>query len=48
MLTAAEIRRTVALALEEDAPWGDITSTALFGPDVPAEAELVAREPGRP
>ncbi|WP_144877143.1 carboxylating nicotinate-nucleotide diphosphorylase [Microbacterium sp. 1.5R] len=46
MLTAAVIARAVGAALEEDAPWGDLTSTALLPPDTTATADLVAREPG--
>ena len=33
-------------ALEEDAPWGDITSEAFLPADSRAAASLVAREPG--
>jgi nicotinate-nucleotide pyrophosphorylase (carboxylating) len=36
----------VALALAEDAPWGDVTSESLLPPDALADAQLVAREPG--
>src|SRR5690606_36089595 len=36
----------VRAALEEDAPWGDITSTALLRAESVATADLVAREPG--
>ncbi len=46
MLTSAMIDRTVAAALEEDAPWGDLTSEYLIPENAEAEAELVAREPG--
>lgn len=46
MLTSTEIDRVVAAALEEDAPWGDITSEALIPADAVARAELVARESG--
>jgi len=46
MLTPAAIDRVVRLALEEDAPWGDITSEALIPSDATATAELVAREAG--
>ncbi|MET2009941.1 carboxylating nicotinate-nucleotide diphosphorylase [Microbacterium chocolatum] len=46
MLTRSVIDRTVALALEEDAPWGDITSASLIPADATAVAELVAREGG--
>ncbi|MHC2998516.1 carboxylating nicotinate-nucleotide diphosphorylase [Microbacterium sp. HJ5] len=46
MLTRATIDRTVGAALEEDAPWGDITSEYLIDAGATAVAELVAREPG--
>ncbi|MGB4777861.1 carboxylating nicotinate-nucleotide diphosphorylase [Microbacterium sp.] len=46
MLTRAHIDRVVAAALEEDAPWGDLTSTYLIPADAVATADLVAREPG--
>jgi nicotinate-nucleotide pyrophosphorylase (carboxylating) len=46
MLTRSTIDRVVAAALEEDAPWGDITSEYLVPADATARAELVAREPG--
>lgn len=46
MLTRAVIDRVVAAALEEDAPWGDLTSEYLIVPDATARAELVAREDG--
>ncbi|BDZ38881.1 nicotinate-nucleotide diphosphorylase (carboxylating) [Microbacterium suwonense] len=46
MITLATLRRTVSAALEEDAPWGDITSTALLPADARATADLIAREPG--
>jgi nicotinate-nucleotide pyrophosphorylase (carboxylating) len=46
MLTPRHITRTVAAALEEDAPWGDLTSTALLPEDATATADLVAREDG--
>lgn len=42
----AELERVVALALVEDAPWGDITSELLIPEDATATAALVAREPG--
>ena len=38
--------RLVAAALEEDAPWGDLTSEALVPTEAVLEARLVAREPG--
>ncbi|MEF2975635.1 carboxylating nicotinate-nucleotide diphosphorylase [Subtercola sp. YIM 133946] len=34
------------MALNEDAPWGDITSQTLIPADATATASLVAREPG--
>lgn len=46
MLTQATLTRVVGAALEEDAPWGDITSTTLLPADAAATADLVAREPG--
>ena len=36
----------VIAALEEDAPWGDVTSEYLIPADAAATADLVAREPG--
>lgn len=46
MLTSATIDRVVAAALDEDAPWGDVTSESLIPGSAVATAELVAREPG--
>ncbi|WP_425836595.1 carboxylating nicotinate-nucleotide diphosphorylase [Microbacterium sp. PA5] len=46
MLTPAHIDRIVAAALEEDAPWGDLTSEYLIPAEATAQADLVAREPG--
>lgn len=46
MLTRATIDRVVAAALEEDAPWGDLTSEALIVETAVARADLVAREDG--
>lgn len=46
MLTPALIARVVAAALEEDAPWGDLTSTTLLPAESTATADLVARERG--
>jgi nicotinate-nucleotide pyrophosphorylase (carboxylating) len=46
MLTPQIIDRTVAAALEEDAPWGDVTAGAFLPEDAVARAQLVAREPG--
>lgn len=46
MLTRATIDRTVAAALEEDAPWGDLTSEYLIAQTAHARADLIARESG--
>ncbi|HWL77141.1 carboxylating nicotinate-nucleotide diphosphorylase [Microbacterium sp.] len=46
MLTRATIDRAVAAALEEDAPWGDLTSESLIVETAIARADLVAREEG--
>ncbi len=46
MLTPAVIARVVGAALEEDAPWGDLTSTTLLPAEATATADLVARESG--
>ena len=46
MTDAREIDRIVGAALDEDAPWGDLTSETLIPADATATAELVAREPG--
>lgn len=46
MLTDAAIERVVFDALEEDAPWGDVTSELFVPSDAVATAELNAREPG--
>ncbi|GAA5028785.1 carboxylating nicotinate-nucleotide diphosphorylase [Microbacterium fluvii] len=46
MLTRAVIDRVVTAALEEDAPWGDLTSDYLIPADAVATADLAAREPG--
>lgn len=46
MLTRTTIDRVVAVALEEDAPWGDLTSTAFLPAEAAASAGLVAREDG--
>jgi nicotinate-nucleotide pyrophosphorylase (carboxylating) len=40
------IERVVLMALDEDAPWGDITSAALISATARVQAQLVAREPG--
>lgn len=46
MLTRTTIDRAVAAALEEDAPWGDITSEMLIPETATAHADLIARESG--
>jgi nicotinate-nucleotide pyrophosphorylase (carboxylating) len=46
MLTRATLTRVVGAALEEDAPWGDLTSATLLPADATATADLVAREAG--
>lgn len=46
MLNRATIDRVVAAALEEDAPWGDLTSEYLIPENAVATADLVAREAG--
>ncbi|MFT4156413.1 MAG: carboxylating nicotinate-nucleotide diphosphorylase [Microbacterium sp.] len=46
MLTATTITRVVGAALDEDAPWGDLTSQTLLPATATATADLVAREPG--
>jgi len=46
MLSQVTIDRVVGAALEEDAPWGDLTSETLIPADATARADLVAREPG--
>ena len=46
MLTTSVIDRAVSAALEEDAPWGDITSEMLIPETSIARADLIAREPG--
>ncbi len=45
-LSATVIERAVRAALEEDGPWGDITSEALIAADARVSAHLVAREEG--
>src|SRR4026207_476744 len=44
VLPAAEIRRAVRHALEEDAGQGDVTTSALFPNRIPAEGRLVAQQ----
>jgi len=46
MTESREIERIVSAALDEDAPWGDLTSETLIPAAATATAELVAREPG--
>lgn len=46
MLTRPHIDSVVRAALDEDAPWGDLTSETLIPADAVATAELRAREPG--
>ncbi|MDQ0892864.1 carboxylating nicotinate-nucleotide diphosphorylase [Agromyces ramosus] len=46
MTDAREIDRIVGAALDEDAPWGDLTSETLIPVRAAATAELVAREGG--
>lgn len=46
MMPRAALERIVAAALEEDAPWGDITSQTLLPASATAVAELTAREDG--
>lgn len=46
MLSRSHIDVVLRAALDEDAPWGDLTSEALIPADAVATAELRAREPG--
>ncbi len=46
MLNRHQIERVVDLALEEDAPFGDLTSQTFVPAGALATADLVAREPG--
>lgn len=46
MLSGDHIDLVVRAALDEDAPWGDLTSEALIPADAVATAELRARESG--
>jgi len=46
MLTTHAIETVVRSALDEDAPWGDLTSEMLIPADAVATAQLVAREAG--
>jgi nicotinate-nucleotide pyrophosphorylase (carboxylating) len=43
---AEAVARIVQAALDEDAPWGDVTSQTLIPADATVTASLVAREPG--
>lgn len=42
----AQVERLVRMALEEDAPWGDLTSQTLIPEHAQVTAKLVAREAG--
>ena len=46
MLEVRQIRKVVDAALDEDAPWGDLTSQTLVPATAVATADLTAREPG--
>jgi nicotinate-nucleotide pyrophosphorylase (carboxylating) len=46
MLTPRLIDTVVSAALDEDAPWGDLTADALIPAEAQASASLNAREPG--
>jgi nicotinate-nucleotide pyrophosphorylase (carboxylating) len=46
MTEPREIERIVTMALDEDAPWGDLTGETLIPERATATAELVARESG--
>lgn len=46
MLSRHQIERVVDVALEEDAPFGDVTSQVFVPVGAQATADLVAREPG--
>ena len=45
-LSTSSVDNIVRLALQEDAPWGDLTSQTLIPPAARFAGELVAREPG--
>lgn len=45
-LQRSQIERVVIMALDEDAPYGDVTSQTFVPASTVATAELVAREPG--
>jgi nicotinate-nucleotide pyrophosphorylase (carboxylating) len=40
------VREIVRRALEEDMPWGDVTSSAMIPPDVMTHGQVVVREEG--
>src|SRR6201989_1320472 len=44
--TREAIHNLVRMALDEDAPWGDLTSQTLIAASMRVTAQLVAREPG--
>jgi nicotinate-nucleotide pyrophosphorylase (carboxylating) len=46
MLETRQIRRVIDMALDEDAPHGDLTSEVFVPHDAVATADLAAREPG--
>lgn len=46
MLSREQVQRVVDLALDEDAPFGDLTSQVFVPVDAVARASVVAREPG--
>ena len=46
MLSEPAIDTVVRAALDEDAPWGDLTSQVLIPADAVQSARLIAREPG--
>lgn len=46
MLTRTKIEQVIANALEEDAPWGDLTVELTIPESLGMTAQLVAREPG--
>ncbi|MEH3089794.1 MAG: carboxylating nicotinate-nucleotide diphosphorylase [Microbacterium arborescens] len=46
MVASHHIHRLVRAALDEDAPWGDLTSETFIPADAVATAALVARTPG--
>ncbi|UOE45646.1 carboxylating nicotinate-nucleotide diphosphorylase [Agromyces larvae] len=46
MTDTRDIDRIVTAALDEDAPWGDLTGETLIPVDATATADLVAREAG--